>query len=257
MIRFLVAASAVISVIAAAIYIVMTLRGHARPRPVSWAIWAAILAVGAAASAETGQIPAATYNSLAVIENLAVAVLALRIPPDKRDPPVLVGITIRQGLRPRVKLDLLCLSGAVVGLTLLVVVRNPVLAIVAAMATECLGFIPTIASVWRRATNEPWLVYLLYSGATTLVVIAAWYPFLDKGGMPQFTAIAMPIYLTLADGSVAVLVLVRRRVLARRVADGLCPVGIRTEVGRSDDDRSRLLPRDTGVAPYAGRGRRL
>lgn len=218
--------SVLISAVATGIYVVLTLRGTAKPRPASWAIWAAILAIGAAASAETGQWPAAAYNSVAVLENAAVAILALRIPAGERDAPVWV----RVPRGPKVALDLFCLIGAGAGLVLLAVVRDPVLAIVAAMATEFAGYVPTAVSAWRRPQNEPWPVYVLFSAATAVVVAAAWLPWMGGQTMPVFTAQAMPLYLTLADGSVAVMILLRMgrpRWLAGwvRAADPALPAG--------------------------------
>jgi hypothetical protein len=201
----LVVISTLVSAVATVIYIVLTLRGSAKPRPASWAIWAAILAIGAAASAETGQFPAAAYNSVAALENAAVAILALWIPAAERDPPVWV----RLPRGPKVALDLFCLAGAGAGLILLAVVRNPVLAIVAAMATEFAGYVPTAVSVWRRPQNEPWPVYVLYAAATAVVVTAVWLPWMGGQSMPVFTATAMPLYLTVADGSVAAMIFLR------------------------------------------------
>ncbi len=207
MIQLLVISSAVLSVIAAVPYIIMTLRGTAKPRPVSWAIWASILAIGAVAAFETQQVPAAIYNTVATAENGVVAVLALRTPMDQRDPPVWVRLLGRR----KVKLDLFCVAGAVVGLVLLAVIRAPVLAVVAAMATEFIGYIPTAVNAWRHPRHEPWPVYLLYAAATALVVAAAWLPFIDGRGVPAFTATALPLYLTAADGSVGFIILARRR----------------------------------------------
>lgn len=189
--------SAVISAAAALPYLVRTWKGALRPQPVSWAAWAALLAVWTVAARQARDPSSAFYAAVCVAENGAVAVLALRIPAAMREPPARIG---------RLRVDVLCACGAMLGLILLAAAKSPALAITAAIATDAVAFIPTVTGAWKDPAAELWQVYLLYASATGLLLAAAW---IHASGVPPFTAWVMPAWLTLADGTTGLLILAR------------------------------------------------
>jgi len=106
------AASGLLIAIGSVPYLIETVRGTAKPQVVSWAVWAALLAIGSAAALSSGQVPAAVYGGLCACVDALVAVLALRW----------ADLALR-------RLDFLCLAGAVAGLVLLATVRAPAAAV--------------------------------------------------------------------------------------------------------------------------------
>jgi hypothetical protein len=143
-------------------------------------------------------------NVLAVALSCAlVAVLALRIPAARRDPAPRLRLW-PGGPVPR--LDLLCLPGAVAGLLLLLVIRNPAPAVAVTVATDALAFPPTYGHIWAEPHREPWLTYALYSAGGAVSLLAA-----DWGTPAGWV---YPVYLCAGDGIAALLVIARRRAVA-------------------------------------------
>src|SRR5262249_2914868 len=129
----------------------------ARPIVMSWVIWTAILAIGGAAAVSTGQLAAAVFTLAQAAGCGLVAVLAMRGPVTQRDEPYRVALGQR-----RVRLDLLCLPGAVAGLVLLAVLRAPGPAVAVSVATDVLAYVPTVSHSWRFPYSESWSSYAWY-----------------------------------------------------------------------------------------------
>ncbi len=140
------AASGLLIAIGSVPYLIETLRGTAKPQVVSWAVWAALLAIGSAAALSSGQVPAAVYGALCAAVDALVAVLALRG----------ADLAFR-------RLDFLCLAGAVAGLVLLATVRAPAAAVAVSLAADLIAYIPTIVHAWREPHEETWSAYALYA----------------------------------------------------------------------------------------------
>jgi hypothetical protein len=174
-----------------------TWRRDNKPVVMSWAIWAALLAIGGAAS-----VGAARVSTLCcAAECTLVTLLALRIPVAERDEPFRVA--------GRVRLDLLCLPGAVAGLVLLAVLRAPAAAVTVTVVTDAVAYVPTVPHAWRFPRSEPWAAYSLCAlGAALALVDAAL-----RGNLGAVTATAYPAYLAVSGALVASLVLVRQRTL--------------------------------------------
>jgi hypothetical protein len=198
LVRALVIASAVVSVAGSVPIIRDTLGGKDKPVPVSWLLWAGILAVGGFAALEAGQIPAAVYLIACASECAVVGVLALRIPAADRDPPVTVNLP---GAR-QVRLDLTCLAGGAGGLVLLAVVRAPRAAVAVSVATDLLAYIPTMVHAWQEPGEETWSTYALYAAGALLALVVADHR--------VFAAVAYPAYLLVADTAVSYIILTRR-----------------------------------------------
>ncbi|HEX2744101.1 MAG TPA: hypothetical protein VHN16_06810 [Streptosporangiaceae bacterium] len=179
------AASGLLIAIGSVPYLIETLRGTAKPQVVSWAVWAALLAIGSAAALSSGQVPAAVYGALCAGVDALVAVLALRG----------ADLAFR-------RLDFLCLAGAVAGLALLATVRAPAAAVAVSVAADLIAYIPTMVHAWRKPREETWSAYALYAAAAWLALAVA-----DFG---VFTAVAYPAYLAVADTGMTGIILARR-----------------------------------------------
>jgi hypothetical protein len=214
----LVIAAALLSLAGAAPIALGTWRGRDNPQVMSWCIWAALpLAGGLAMVRGSHMLPA--VNVLAVAVSCAlVAVLALRVPAARRDPPPRLRLW-PGGLQPR--LDLLCLPGAVAGLVLIVAVRSPVPAVLVTVATDALAFPPTYGHIWSSPRKEPWLSYALFSAGGAVSLLAA--------DWSTAAGWVYPVYLCAGDGIAALLIIARRRAVLERPFsaplppdDGLC-----------------------------------
>jgi hypothetical protein len=151
--------AAVLSLAAPGPVLLGTWRGRDSPQVMSWLIWAALPLAGGLAMARGGHVLPAV-NVLAVAASCAlVAVLALCVPAARRDPPPRLRLW-PGGPAPR--LDLLCLPGALAGLALVAVVRDPVPAVLVTAATDMLAFVPTYGHIWAKPRKEPWLSYALF-----------------------------------------------------------------------------------------------
>jgi hypothetical protein len=169
----------------------------ARPVVMSWVIWTAILAVGGAASASTRQLPAAMFTLAQAAECGLVAVLAMRIPIARRDQPA----RVRLGWRP-VRLDVLCLPGAVAGLVLLAVVRAPGPAVAVSVGTDVLAYVPTVSHAWHHPYSEAWGSYGWYAVSAAAALTAARHL--------TITAVGYPAWLVLAETVTTAVILHRR-----------------------------------------------
>jgi hypothetical protein len=173
----------------------------AKPVVMSWVIWTAILAIGGAAALSTGQLAAAVFTLAQAAQCGLVALLAMRVPVGRREEPYRVPLG-----RRRVRLDVLCLPGAVAGLVLLVALRNPGLAVVVCVATEVLAYVPTVAHSWGFPYSEPWPSYAWYAVSAAAALAAAAHL--------TVTAVAYPAFLILAETVTTAVILIRRSVTA-------------------------------------------
>ena len=186
-------------------------RGRFTPQVLSWTGWAAIMVIGGWGSLRAS--PASGAYVLACAGGcMAVAVLALRTPPGRREPPVTVPLP---GGR-RARLDLVCLPGALAGLVLLAVVRDPGWSVGVSVATDAVLYVPTFADGWRKPAGQPLLAYALFAAgaAAAAAAVLAAAPGPAAAAVPLFAALAYPLYLLAADGGMSVLVVARRRLAA-------------------------------------------
>jgi hypothetical protein len=205
MIRLLVVISAALALAANVPAVRDTWRWDARPVAMSWGGWAAIVAIGAGGSAEARQLPSLVYTGICAAGCAAVGLLALRIPADLRDEPVMVPLPWGR----RVRLDLLCLPAAAAGLVLLAAARDPGMAVAVSVATDAVLYVPTIGHAWQHPEHEPWTAYGLFGLGAWMAVAAAAL----GGHAGSMTAAGYPWYLAVADTGVAAMILARRRMV--------------------------------------------
>ncbi len=149
----------------------------------TWLTWAIILAVGSAAALSDYQIPAGVLMLSCSIESALVVILGFR-----------------NGDRTFEKLDVVCLFGVLVGLTLYVTLKSPEIAVATAVAIDFVGIIPTIKHAWQWPHEEALVTYVLFSISDALILLVA--------NFRIFTAIAYPLYVFVAEFTVVILMLV-------------------------------------------------
>jgi hypothetical protein len=173
----------------------------ARPVAMSWFVWTAILAIAGAAAVSTGQLAAAVFTLAQAAGCGLVAVVAIRVPVAQRDEPYRVPMGGR-----RIRVDLLCVPGAVAGLVLLAVLRAPGPAVVVTVGTDVLAYVPTVSHSWRYPYSESWSSYAWYGVSAAAALAAAEHL--------TVTALAYPAYLVLAETVTTAVILTRRSVTA-------------------------------------------
>lgn len=202
----LIIASAVLSMAGNALIWRGTWRQQDKPVVASWAVWAALMAIGAVAALQAGQLPAAVYGGFCALGCAVVVPLALRIPAGERDKPARVG---------QARLDVLILPAVLVGLMLLVTpltvvgrtwISTPAPAVAVSVAVDLIAYLPTAAHAWKDPGSEPWRVYGLFGVGASMSLAAVAL----QGQMLDLAAVAYPLYLTAADLGVAAMIVFRR-----------------------------------------------
>lgn len=184
------------------------LRRTSGPQILSWAGWAAIMVIAGAGTLAAGQLASGVYVLACAAGSGLVALFALRVPARKRDEPARVSLP---GGR-RVRLDLVCLPGALAGLALLAAAWRSGWPVGVSAVTDAIVFVPTFAHGWRLPWRESLTAFTLFAAGSAAVLAHA-------AAAPGFAGLAYPAYLTLSDGGMAVmLVLLRLTRMPRRPA---------------------------------------
>lgn len=196
--RWLVCASVVLSAVALAFVLADVRRPDGdplqmKPELVSWGIWAVLQAEGSVAALRAGNLPTGAYG-------LACA----------------AGCAVVAGLGWRTRtwngLSRGCAGVAAGCLVLMIVVSDPELVIGLTVAADLAAFAPTIGHAWAYPGEESWLGYGFYGlGAWAGLAVAA----------VTMTGMTYLAYLTVADTMVPVMIVARRKALARRTAANL------------------------------------
>jgi hypothetical protein len=179
-------------------YVVETVRGHTRPRIVTWATWAVLTAVAGAASLSADQVGGAVFALLGTVATTAV-----------------VAAGLRYGDRSITALDVACLIGVLVGLVLWLTLRNPAVAVWAAIVIDFVGLLPTLVHAWTqpRAETASTFACIGAGGIITSAAVAA-------GGAFSMPALGYPLYVAVSTCTVTAIILLRRRVEPTRPSDG-------------------------------------
>lgn len=193
MLQYLVFVGAIINFSGTLFYLRDTLRGTSQPNRVTWLLWAGAPMIGAAAM---------------LAEGVRWAVL----------PVFMTGfgpliIFIASFINPHAywklkSFDYLCGALSVLALVLWGITREPIIAIVFALASDILATTPTLIKSWRHPETETGISYTtsLLNACTSFAAITVW----------SFSSLAFPIYMVAAN-SLLVFALYRRRILRRRI----------------------------------------
>lgn len=180
-------------------YIRALLKGQVRPRLVSWGVWAVLAGVMTFAALMVGEVQSALLTGVTAAACATVLILGWR-----------------QGSRTMARLDWLCLIGALVGLAVFIVMKDPFLALAVSVAVDAIAFIPTLVHAWNDPEEESLLCFAAAAVGELFVVVAI------VGAGPTVAGLLYPIYAVLFNGAVvAILVAGRRAAMAEvmNVAD--------------------------------------
>jgi hypothetical protein len=170
----LVILSVVFTVVGVVPYIYEVVKGKTKPRVVSWLTWSVLTTIACVAAFVDGQYPTAILLLFASLETLAIVILGWHLGDKKAE-----------------GLDVICLSGAGVGIILWHVFDSPAIAVIATIVIDLVGGIPTLVHSWKKPFEETWSTFFMaFLGAScTLLVISDW----------RITAFAYPLYLVIIN----------------------------------------------------------
>lgn len=179
----LITLGAIISVASAVPYIVAVLRGEARPRLVSWVVWAVLAGVMTVSAFLQGAVASGVMTSITFVACSTVTVLAWR-----------------QRTNDISRLDIACLVGAVFGIVSLVVFRSPLAALVISVLVDIVAFIPTFIHAWNSPEEESLACFSLgtVAGALSLSAVLV--------GTITPAALLYPIYSLVFNGAITLVI---------------------------------------------------
>ncbi|MEO7904538.1 MAG: hypothetical protein ABIR91_01945 [Candidatus Saccharimonadales bacterium] len=164
-------ASAVVGAAAIYPYIRDIIRGIARPRIITWAIWTFLAGIMTLSALLAGEISSAVLSAQGFIGCGIVVILGWR-----------------QGSTTIGRLDATSLAGAVVGLIALVWLRDPTVALLLSVGIDAIAFAPTLKHAWTDPHEESTACYALNIAASGLAMIAG------IGAGAGFIGLVYPIY---------------------------------------------------------------
>ncbi|HKX72639.1 MAG TPA: hypothetical protein VJM32_01355 [Candidatus Saccharimonadales bacterium] len=172
-------------------YIIATVKGDVKPRLVTWLTWALLTGIAGAAALSANQLGSALFAFLGTLATGSVVVAGFRF-----------------GDRTFKTLDVVSLAGVVVGLALWYVLDDPAYAVLAAIAIDFVGLLPTLAHAWTAPREEAPSAFVCVGigGAITVAAII-------MSGDFSLTALGYPLYAAVSMGICAAIILVRGRIV--------------------------------------------
>ena len=183
MISALVTMGALISAAGSVPYILAVIRGTARPRLVSWGVWAVLAGLMTVSAFIEGAMASAAMTAITFIACATVTIL---------------GWQRRTGGINRV--DMVCLVGAVLGITSLAIFKSPLIALTVSVAVDIVAFIPTLVHAWTSPYEESLTCFALSALGGTLAVLAVLV------GEISVVALLYPVYSMVFNGLAALVI---------------------------------------------------
>ena len=183
MISALVTMGALISAAGSVPYILAVIKGTARPRLVSWGVWAVLAGVMTVSAFIEGAMASAVMTAITFIACATVTILGWQ----RRT----VGIN---------RVDMVCLVGAVLGITSLAIFKSPLIALTVSVAVDIVAFIPTLVHAWTSPYEESLTCFALSALGGTLAVLAVLV------GEVSVVALLYPVYSMVFNGLAALLI---------------------------------------------------
>ncbi len=168
-------------------YIRELLRGTVRTKLVSWAIWCVLSGVMTVSAFAAGQTSSAMLSMVAFTGCAIIVMLGWR-----------------RGDKSMSRLDMACLVGAGLGLLSLLVLKDPLVAIVVSVSVDAIAFIPTLVHGWIDPEEESLACFTLAAVGALATLFAA----LQHGA--ALTGLMYPVYAVLFNGAMAAVLLAAR-----------------------------------------------
>lgn len=178
--------SIILALISFVPYFLDLLRNKTRPHIFSWLIWTLLMITGFFAQISRGGGSGAWIT-------LASSILALSI--------LLVALS-KYDMDYVKKIDWFCFGGALLGIFLWILTKNPLSAVIIITLTDAMGFVPTYRKAYTKPHEETAFLYLLSAFSWLLGVIAL--------QSYNLTTIIYPASLVITNMSFVIFLMVRR-----------------------------------------------
>lgn len=136
-------------------YVKSILREETKLSPVSWFGWALLYAIAAAAQASKGLDWSLAIMVIGTFSTATVAIVALRT-----------------GRVVWTHIDRFCIGTAILAVILWGVTGEPLIALVLSIIADLAVSVPTLYKTYLEPSSEPWLLWVVYTTAVMLEIVA-------------------------------------------------------------------------------------
>lgn len=180
--------AAILTWVAVTPYLRDTIKGKTRPNVVTWFTWTLLTAINAAIAFGDGAWQTAVFSIASTLATGSIMVLGFS-----------------RGVKKYTLFDVVCQLLALLGIPLWLLAHEPAIAVIILMCVDFVGGSPTLRHAWLKPYEETWQMFAISAigGALTIASISDY----------NFVALTMPLYITLFDTAMLLIVLYRRRVL--------------------------------------------
>lgn len=184
MIDALVIIGSLLEILGVVPYFLSAVKGEAKPNIVSWMTWTLLtLIVSSTAFASSDW----RVGTVVLANALGTASI------------VMLGFW--KGYTHMTRFDASCWVVATLGLLSWPLLHTILPAVLVTIAIDAVALLPTLRHAWRRPREEAWATYAMQAAGSLCVLLAT--------SFHSSAALLYPAYLTLADGSVVIIVLAR------------------------------------------------
>jgi hypothetical protein len=178
--------SGILTLVSVVPYLRAIIKGTTKPRVVTWLVWSILTGIAAAATFSDGQYPTAILLTFATIATLSVVVVGWH-----------------RGDKKIERLDIACLIAAFAGIVLWQVFNAPAIAVIATIAIDFVGGIPTLIHAWKKPHEETAITFFLWAsaGLCTLIVVSHW----------TVTSAAYPLFLVAMNIIIATIIIIGQK----------------------------------------------
>lgn len=163
-------------------------RGTTKPNLVSWLTWSLITGIATAAEIAGHEYVTAVFTSAAVLATASVVVFGLR-----------------HGFVKYTAFDVTCQIAAIVGLLLWQIFNSPSLGVIASVAIDAIGVLPTLRHSWRKPNEETWSAFAI-SGIGGIFGVLALTSY-------NTTSLSYPVYIVVINILLSSVIIARQRLM--------------------------------------------
>jgi hypothetical protein len=178
--------SVVITMGAVVPYIRDIVKGTTKPNIVSWITWTLITGIATAAEIAGHQYFTAIFTASAMLETASVVFFGLRY-----------------GYVKYTSFDVVCQIGAILGIILWQLFNSPSVGVIACVAIDFIGVMPTIRHSWLKPNEETWPTYAI-SGVGGIFGILALSNY-------NIISLTYPLYIVMINIVVSIVIINRQR----------------------------------------------
>lgn len=176
----------ILTVCAVIPYVIDILKGKSKPNLVSWITWTLLTGIATAAELSAGEFVAAIFTGSATLATVAILVTGL----------------MKKSYVRYTRFDVICQLGTIVGIFLWQFFSNPALALVANIAIDFVGALPTVRHSYQKPQEETLVTYVVsFVGAISAVLALQTY---------NWVSLPYAIYLIFINGLISVVILYAR-----------------------------------------------